>query len=151
MNRLVSGSEKDTRAVGSKLGSAAKPGDVVTLEGELGTGKTTFVQGFARGAGFRGSVVSPSFGLARRYAAGARVLHHLDLYRLEPRDLPNLALEEYFRDPKAICLVEWPEVASAELPADRLRVRLAHVSPTERRLDLSASGPRSRTLLKALK
>lgn len=151
MKRLVSESEKATRALGSRLGAAAKPGDLVTLEGPLGAGKTTFAQGFANGAGFRGSVVSPSFGLARRYRVGKKVIHHLDLYRLSGRDLPNLALEEYFEDPAAICLIEWPEVAAVELPADRLSVRLAHVDQTKRSVELAASGPRSRRLLGALK
>lgn len=145
--RVVSESEAATRSLAAKLGAAGKAGDVVTLEGALGTGKTTFSQGFARGAGFRGSVVSPSFGLARRYRIGNKVIHHLDLYRLSGADLPNLALEEYFDDPAAICLVEWPEVAAAELPKDRLRVKLSHAGESTRRLELAASGPRSRRLL----
>lgn len=143
----MSESEAATRSLAAKLGTSAKAGDVVTLEGPLGSGKTTFTQGFARGAGFRGSVVSPSFGLARRYRIGNKLIHHLDLYRLSGKDLPNLALEEYFDDPDAICLVEWPEVAEAELPKDRLRIRFSHVDDAKRRLELFASGPRSKRLL----
>lgn len=150
MKRIVLDSEKATRALGMRLGAAARPGDVVTLEGPLGTGKTTFAQGFAKGAGFRGPVTSPSFGLARRYRIGKKVIHHLDLYRATGKDLPNLALEEYFEDMAAICLVEWPEVAAVELPSDRLSVRLTHVDETRRRLEAVASGPRSRRLLRAL-
>ena len=93
--------------------------------------------------------MSPSFGLARRYRFRGKTIHHLDLYRVGDRDLPNLGLEEYFDDPAAVCVVEWPEAAAAELPADRLRVRFAHASESARRLRLSASGPRSRRLLGA--
>ena len=81
---------------------------------------------------------------------GAKTIHHLDLYRLADRDLPNLGLEEYFRDPCAICVVEWPEVAAAEIPPDRVHVRFEHASETTRKLTFSASGTRSGKLLKAL-
>lgn len=150
MKAVTTASPEATRELGSRLGRAALPGDLLALEGALGSGKTTFVQGFARGAGFRGSVTSPSFGLARRYRAGRRTLHHLDLYRLAGRELANLGLEEYFGDPRAICLVEWPEAGDAELPKDRLRVSFEHVAETRRRLGFKAAGPRSRRLLLAL-
>ncbi|MBI4422228.1 MAG: tRNA (adenosine(37)-N6)-threonylcarbamoyltransferase complex ATPase subunit type 1 TsaE [Elusimicrobia bacterium] len=147
---IATASPEETRRLAARLGAAAQPGDVVSLRGPLGSGKTTFVQGFARGAGFKGPVVSPSFGLARRYRAGRRLLHHLDLYRLAGRDLPNLGLEEYFDDPAGICLVEWPEVAEAALPADRLEVRLEHLGEEERRLRFEGRGPRAQRLLRAL-
>ena len=143
-------SEDETRELGARLGKAARAGDVFTLEGPLGSGKTTFVQGFARGAGFRGQVVSPSFALTRRYRVRGKTIHHLDLYRLAGSELMNLGLEEYFLDPKAICVVEWPEVAGQEIPADHVRVRFEHVCETSRRLSLSASGARSEKLVKAL-
>ena len=149
MKRIMSASEAETRRLAARLGKAARPGDVLALEGPLGSGKTTFTQGFARGAGFKGAVVSPSFGLARRYKTRALTLHHLDLYRLADRDLPNLGLEEYFGDPKAVCVVEWPEVAARELPADRLTIRFEHAEDGARRLTLSAAGPCSRRLLAA--
>lgn len=147
---FVTKSEDETRKLGGKIGKAAKAGDVVTLEGPLGSGKTTFVQGFARGAGFRGQVVSPSFALTRRYLVRGKTIHHLDLYRLAGRDLPNLGLEEYFQDPKAICIVEWPEVAGEEIPADHLRVRFEHASETSRRLSFNAAGSRSEKMLRVI-
>ncbi len=150
MKAVTSTTEAQTRKLGGALGAAAEPGDVLALLGPLGSGKTTFTQGFARGAGFKGSVVSPSFGLARRYKAGTRFIHHLDLYRLADRDIPNLGLAEYFDDPRGICVVEWPEVAGRELPADRLEIRFEHAGERTRRLRLKAAGPRSKRLLGAL-
>lgn len=150
MKAVTTDTERETRALGGALGAAAEPGDVLALLGPLGSGKTTFAQGFARGAGFLGPVVSPSFGLARRYKAGAKVVHHLDLYRLAGRDLANLGLEEYLDDPRGICLVEWPEVAASELPADRLEIRFEHAGERRRRMKFAARGPRARLLLSSL-
>ncbi len=146
MTRVLSESPEQTRKVAARLGAAAEPGDLACLIGPLGSGKTTFTQGFARGAGFRGSVTSPSFGLARRYPAKKATIHHLDLYRLSGKDLPNLALEEYFDDPRGVCVVEWPQVAAGALPKDRLEIRFSH-RPDGRALDFRAKGPRSRRWL----
>ncbi|MBI4349376.1 MAG: tRNA (adenosine(37)-N6)-threonylcarbamoyltransferase complex ATPase subunit type 1 TsaE [Elusimicrobia bacterium] len=150
MRAVTADTEARTRALGAALGSSAVPGDVLALSGPLGSGKTTFVQGFARGAGFRGAVVSPSFGLARRYRAPTKTIHHLDLYRLADKDLPNLGLEEYFDDPRGVCLVEWPEIAAKALPPDRLEIRFDHAGERRRKLAFRALGGRARRLLRSL-
>ncbi|MBI3547941.1 MAG: tRNA (adenosine(37)-N6)-threonylcarbamoyltransferase complex ATPase subunit type 1 TsaE [Elusimicrobia bacterium] len=146
---LVARGEEETRRIAALVGARSRGGDIVCLEGPLGSGKTTFAQGFARGAGFKGQVASPTFAIARRYKLRRATLHHLDLFRLETKDLPNVALEETFDDAKAICLVEWPEVARRIMPEDRLEVRLSHEAGA-RRLFFAASGPRSGRLLAAL-
>lgn len=146
--RVVSKSDQETRDFAARLARGVRPGDLICLRGPLGSGKTTFVQGFARGVGFRDGVVSPSFGIAREYRTGRRLLYHLDLFRVEPRELPNLDIEEYLRNPHAVCLVEWPEVAKSLLPDDRLEIRFSHRRPGGRVLRLSARGPRSRGLLR---
>src|SRR5437867_13072208 len=89
-----SDSPDETRVLGERLGTLLQPGDVLLLSGELGAGKTTFVQGLARGLGFQGSVSSKSFVLLGEYA-GRTKLYHADLYRLEdPQEVQELALDE---------------------------------------------------------
>ena len=102
-----------------------QPGDVVTVSGELGSGKTTFVRGACRGLGVTSAVTSPTYTIGHRYE-GRVPVSHLDLYRFVGVSEADWgALEPYFED--AVCFVEWPEAAAASLPEPRVRVRLAHV------------------------
>ncbi len=105
----ITGTEEETRALGECLASLLRPGDVVLISGELGTGKTRLVQGIARGLGITGPVTSPTFSLVKEYI-GRLTLYHVDLYRLTPRDLPALGLEEYLQDGGVLC-IEWGERA----------------------------------------
>lgn len=146
---FVSKEEADTIRFAAALGRHARPGDLVCLSGPLGGGKTTFVRGFAHGAGFGGGVASPTFTLARRYPARRAVLHHLDLYRVGAGDLANLALEEYLDDPSGACLIEWPEAARALLPEDRLEVSFAHRRGGGRTVRLTSCGPRAKRLMRS--
>ncbi len=112
-----------TRTVGEALAALLRPGDVVVVAGELGAGKTTFVQGVAAGLGVDEGVVSPTFTLAREYEGRLRFVH-ADLYRLaRGQEVLDLGLEELAED--AVLLVEWGDVALAYLPAEHLEVRLA--------------------------
>ena len=116
---LVSNSPEETRDFGERLGALLQPGDVILLSGELGAGKTVFVQGIARGLGFDGSVSSKSFVLMGEYA-GRLTLYHADLYRLEdPEQVQDLALDEISAD--GVLVVEWPERAGeGVLPEEHL-------------------------------
>jgi tRNA threonylcarbamoyladenosine biosynthesis protein TsaE len=107
-----------------------QPGDVVTVSGELGSGKTTFVRGACRALGVTQPVTSPTYTIGHRYQ-GRVTVSHLDLYRFAGVSEADWgALEPYFED--AIIFVEWPEAAGATLPAPRLRVRLRHVDERRR-------------------
>ena len=111
---IVSSSPEETEAVGAALARELAPGDVVTVAGELGAGKTTLVRGACRALGVTDRVTSPTFTIGHRYR-GAVDVSHLDLYRFErvsPEEWGDL--EPYFRD--AIVFVEWPEAAGGELP-----------------------------------
>lgn len=141
--------EAATEAAGAGLARAVRPPLVVGLAGPLGAGKTTFARGFLRALGHRGAVPSPTFAMINEYRRLTPRVFHMDLYRAGPLDLPGLALEEYFADPAAVCLVEWPENASGLLPADRVELTLSHVEPG-RRLAARATGPRGRAALKAM-
>lgn len=144
--RLRLESEKDTIALGARIGKRLKPGLVVLLRGELGAGKTTFARGLARGAGYRGRVSSPTFALAHVYKGKRLTVHHLDLYRLRKGEDGELGLEELLRDPRGAVVVEWPDAAGTRWPKDRLEVRLAH-APPGRTAALKAGGALARRVL----
>lgn len=114
---LVSASAAETRALAEELAAALPPDTVLALHGDLGVGKTTFVQGLARGFGITGPVTSPTFALYSVYQ-GRRQLVHLDAYRIEsPRELEDLLIEDFLTSPWCLA-VEWPEKVAAWLPAD---------------------------------
>jgi tRNA threonylcarbamoyladenosine biosynthesis protein TsaE len=117
-------SPDDTRELAAAAAVVAEPGDVVLLAGELGTGKTVFVQGFGRGLGVDEPITSPTFTLMRTYE-GRLCLVHADLYRLDHlQEVVDLALPEVLDD-GGVALIEWGDVASAVLAPDFLEVSLA--------------------------
>ena len=143
---------KQTRDLGQRLGRALKGSDIVCLYGNLGSGKTTLTQGIARGAGYRGRVMSPTFGLARVYKGKKWLIYHLDLYRVAASETGDIGIEDYVCDPHGICIVEWPQAGVVYYPGDRIEVRLSHGrGGLSRRLVFSARGPRSRGILKQMK
>lgn len=144
---LVSGSVEETRAFGEYLGRLFAPGDVVALYGELGSGKTTLVQGIAQGLGLQPRrIKSPTFVLMREYPGEAATLVHLDGYRLEgPPAVSWLDMDLMFA-PSKITLIEWAERFEGLLPPDYLAIRLEHVSANRRRIALLPQGERARTV-----
>ncbi|TSC64024.1 MAG: UPF0079 ATP-binding protein [Parcubacteria group bacterium Gr01-1014_106] len=139
MNVMETHTPGETRAAGKAFARRLKPGDIVLLEGPLGSGKTTFVQGMAEELGGTVFATSPSFTLLHEYLlAGQGVLRHLDLYRLtDPAvDLDRIGLSELLEDPRAITVIEWAD----RLPKGMLssavrvaRVRITHgKEPAER-------------------
>jgi tRNA threonylcarbamoyladenosine biosynthesis protein TsaE len=144
----VSAGPEETRALGERLGAALERGDVVLLEGELGGGATTFVQGVARGLGFVGSVSSKSFVLLGEYR-GRVTLYHADLYRLEnPDQVTDLALEEVCAG--GALVVEWPEHGRDALPPEDLLIRFDAMGETHRRLRITAGSERGTALAAAV-
>ena len=145
---LRSGGPAETRKLGERLGRLLRAGDVILLAGELGAGKTTFVQGLARGMGYAGSVSSKSFVLLGEYAGRVK-LYHADLYRLEsPEQVQELALEEVCSD--GALAVEWPERAEGVLPPEHLQVQFEVTGENSRTLRLEARGGRARELVHTL-
>jgi tRNA threonylcarbamoyladenosine biosynthesis protein TsaE len=121
---LAAATAEDTRAVGAALAPLLRPGDAVALTGELGAGKTTFVQGVAAGVGYEGPVASPTFTLVREYRTERLRLEHVDLYRLDRvQEVVDLGLHELL-EPDGVLLVEWGDVVEALLPAQHLVVEL---------------------------
>ena len=145
--RLESLSPAATRELAARLGSHLAPGDLVTLRGELGAGKTEFVRGLALGLEVDPeAVASPSFALAYEYQ-GRCPLVHLDLYRLPdlaPEFLPDL--EDYLFGPQ-VTAVEWAERLGNLLPPDYLEVAIDITGPSQREISLTAPGRRGEQLL----
>lgn len=117
-------SAEETRALATELGAALPAGSVLALHGDLGVGKTTFVQGLARGLGITGSVTSPTFNIFTLHRGKTNLLH-LDAYRLESaREVEDLLIEDFMEPPWCLA-VEWPEKVAAWLPAGALHLDLS--------------------------
>jgi tRNA threonylcarbamoyladenosine biosynthesis protein TsaE len=125
-----SASPEETERIAARLAKRLRPGDVVTVSGELGSGKTTFVRGACRALGVEGPVTSPTFTVGHRYRGDVDV-SHLDLYRFAGVSAAEWGdLEPYFDE--AVCFVEWPEAARDALPPLRAAVTLRHANGDRR-------------------
>jgi tRNA threonylcarbamoyladenosine biosynthesis protein TsaE len=134
---LVSSSVEETERTAARLAGTLAAGDVVTVSGELGSGKTTFVRGAARALGVEQPVTSPTFTIGHRYRGRSLDVSHLDLYRFAGVSSAEWGdLEPYFED--ALVFVEWPEAAGDGLPAVRAAVCLRHDGPERRRIEVEA-------------
>lgn len=147
----MSHSTLHTERLGERIATLAEPGDVIALWGELGAGKTVLARGLAIGLGVEAAdVTSPTFVILHEHFSGRLPLFHLDLYRLSGRtDLGSTGWEECL-EAGGITVIEWPDRAGADLPEDRLDVRLEHIAETKRRVLIEATGPRSRARLERL-
>lgn len=142
MITLATKSVDDTRALAAEVAGLARPGDLIVLAGDLGTGKTAFAQGFAKGLGIDEPVTSPAFILVRTYE-GRLPMIHLDVYRLDHiQELVDLGIAELL-DEGAVTLVEWGDAVTPALPADFLEVRLEMPDdrPDDRMLTIGSVGP----------
>ncbi len=140
-----------TEKFGSTIGRHLQQGEVIALIGEIGSGKTTFVRGLARGTGLSAHVVSsPTFVVIQEYI-GPVALAHVDLYRLEdPRDMDETGLADYLTGHFAV-LIEWADrLPTAWLPNDYLLIHFTHAGHTSRRARVQAFGPRSHGLLQTI-
>jgi tRNA threonylcarbamoyladenosine biosynthesis protein TsaE len=132
-----------TRALACAVAELCEAGDIIALAGELGSGKTVWVQGFARGLGVDEQVTSPTFTLLRPYRGRKLMLLHADLYRLDRlSEVVDLGLLEQL-DERAVACIEWGDLAETVLPADRLDVRIDYGEGDEdRRLVVLPVGAR---------
>ena len=144
---FFSRSPDQTRRIGMRLGGALQPGDVICLQGDLGAGKTTFVQGIARGWGSLDAVSSPTFILVNMYRRrdDAR-LFHMDGYRLDSTpEAEELDLDAMLS--QGALLIEWPERMNGLVPSERLWVHFEYLDEEERAMKFHAAGSRYDELL----
>jgi tRNA threonylcarbamoyladenosine biosynthesis protein TsaE len=129
---IVTKTEEQTAAAGERLAATLRAGDVVLLYGELGAGKTAFVRGLARGLGApEAEVSSPTFTIVQEYT-GRLTLYHVDLYRLEPKEVDDLGLEELVSS-DGVVAIEWAERWHGR-PDDAIEVRLEYEGEDQRRI-----------------
>lgn len=141
---METASAMETRQVGACLARLLRAGDVIALSGELGTGKTTFVQGLAAGLGITVPVTSPTFILINRYRApDGRVLQHVDCYRLAnaPLEMWDIGLTDLY-DGGGIVVIEWADRIPGLLPEEYLEIRFTYLDGDRRTLHFEAHGDR---------
>lgn len=151
MFSIITSGPEQTEHVGEALGSLLKPGDLVCLYGDLGSGKTRFSFGVAMGLEVREQyITSPTFTLVNVYR-GRIPFYHIDLYRLkDPAELESVGLDEYV-DSDGAAVIEWAERAEDELPKERLSVYFSSVNERSREIGFLAEGERYGDLLAGLK
>ena len=172
MDRLCSGSERQTEAVGRRLAAVLEPGAVLLLDGDLGAGKTVFARGVIRGLAAavgtdhvcddqayddlseRLFVPSPTFTLVNSYIEGRIPVHHWDFYRItDPGELTETGIGDLLgvdADPPGVALIEWWQKGAFWIPDDRIRVVLGYADDDEHRtIDMTGQGPLSERILHA--
>ena len=144
---FISRSPEQSRRLGMRLGSLLEPGDVIRLSGDLGAGKTTFVQGIAQGWGSVDAVSSPTFMLVNIYRRpDGDLIHHLDAYRLESAlEAEDLDIDAMHNS--GVMIIEWPERISSALPTEFLQVQLSWIAEEQRNLVFIPTGSRYKLML----
>lgn len=140
METFITSSAKETEKLGEKLAKRLSE-RIFALIGELGSGKTTFVKGFAKGLGIKKRIISPSFVFIRQYKIQSSIinhqsfLYHVDLYRLEkPSDAKGLGLEEIWSNPDNMVIIEWAEKIKRLLPKKRIEIYFEYLGKNQRKI-----------------
>ena len=150
MFTCTTNSPEETADLANKLGQKIREGTVLCLEGDLGAGKTLFVQSLAKTLGVEGEVTSPTFNLMNIYE-GICPIYHFDLYRLETEEeLDEIGFYEYTEEPEGIVVIEWPDKFPESMPEDYIKVSIERTSETGRQLAFSCTGERNEEFLKEL-
>lgn len=149
MNQYVfkSNDTDETMQFSEDLGKKLQPGDVITLEGDLGAGKTTFTKGLALGLGIKKNVSSPTFTIIKEYT-GRLPLYHMDVYRLED-SYEDLGFDEYFEG-QGVSVIEWAHLIQEQLPEDLLQVKITLGEENSRMITVIPKGNRYEILCKEL-
>lgn len=124
MKIIETNSEESTRTLGRQIGSIATAGCIITLNGDLGVGKTVFTQGLAQGLGITEAVNSPTFTIVQVYEEGRLPFYHFDVYRIgDIEEMDEIGYEDYFYG-KGVCLIEWAELVKEILPEDIVEITI---------------------------
>ena len=136
--KFTSRSEQDTMELAENLESEKFPGMIICLDGELGSGKTVFVKGFAKSLGIDENITSPTFNIVKEYQTGELPLYHMDVYRLESGD-ESIGFDDYFKT-EGICIIEWAELIEDSLPEERLDIKFRVIDEDTRIIKLTPHG-----------
>ncbi|MBE6375234.1 MAG: tRNA (adenosine(37)-N6)-threonylcarbamoyltransferase complex ATPase subunit type 1 TsaE [Lentisphaerae bacterium] len=139
MKKIISHSESETAEFARNLATTLPMGSVLTLNGDLGAGKTVFARGFARGLGIDEAVSSPTYTIVQEYLLPDEKhrLYHLDLYRISGAEAAlAFGVDEFLNDPKAVALVEWPERIGDVIPENAIKIDIRHLNENEREITL---------------
>ncbi len=140
-------STEQTEELAIRLASLLQPGDLLTLEGDLGAGKTTFTKGLAKGLGIERTVNSPTFTILKQYEGNIN-LNHFDVYRLENSD-EDIGFDELFAE-EAVSVVEWAQFIEDYLPTERLEIVIRRLSEEGREVEFEPHGIRYENLCREL-
>ena len=146
--KIITRSEIDTMEVAENLESEKFPGMVICLDGELGSGKTVFVKGFAKALGLSETITSPTFSLVKEYNDGEMPLFHMDVYRLDDSGT-EFGLSDYLNQ-DGVCIIEWPEMIETQLPDERLHIRFKVIDENTRVLIFTPYGQKYEELCEAV-
>lgn len=147
MYQWTSASPEKTAAFSEKLAAYLQPGDVITLSGDLGAGKTIFTKGLAKGLGIHDTVNSPTFTIIKEYIGGRWPLYHMDVYRIG--DEEDIGIEDYYHQ-GGIVVIEWAENIPSWLPEEYLNISIERAGGNKRLLVFSPYGRRFESLCKEL-
>jgi tRNA threonylcarbamoyladenosine biosynthesis protein TsaE len=132
---IKTNNKKETKALGKMLAEEIKGGVIICLSGELGSGKTTFAQGFLQGLKIKGPYTSPTFVVMKQYKlAKNKNAYHIDAYRIKEKDILNLGWEEMIQNQENIILVEWAERIQKIIPANSLQIKFKWINENEREI-----------------
>src|SRR5690625_4797371 len=145
MYEIISGSEMKTKEIAARIAKNLRKGDMITLEGELGVGKTTFTKGIAEGLEVTRTVTSPTFTIVKQYK-GTLPLYHMDAYRLENSE-EDIGFDEYF-DGDGVCVVEWAQFIEDFLPEERLAIHISYLESEKRKLIFRPIGTYYETMIR---
>lgn len=146
--RFTSRSIDDTMELAENIESEKFPGMIICLDGELGSGKTVFVKGFAKSLGISETITSPTFNLIKEYESGEMPLYHMDVYRLEGK-CETIGFEDYFNK-NGVCIIEWSDMICDCLPEERLQIDFKLIDENTRVLILKPYGQKYIDLVESI-
>lgn len=127
----------ETQKIGEAFGKTLRGGEVICLHGDLGHGKTTFVQGLAKGLGITGKILSPTFIIMRSYKAETVHFYHVDLYRIgSEQEIVDLGLTDFMQNQENILAIEWPEKMGSLLPEKRIDILFEYLDENKRKIQI---------------
>ena len=136
--KYTSRNENDTVELAQNIESEKFPNMVICLDGELGSGKTVFVKGFAHALAIEDNITSPTFNIIKEYNSGELPLYHMDVYRLD-KDSNDIGIEDYFNK-GGVTLIEWADIITDILPKERLQINIKVISENTRVFELIPYG-----------